>query len=339
MMKQQIDIVCPVFREEETIQLFHTSLVSVVDQLSELYRWRILYVVDPSSDRTEAILTEICRSDPRIELLVMSRRFGHQLALVAGIDHSCGDAIVMLDSDLQHPPELIPKLIDIWRSGADIVQCSRVDGAERPLLNRLMSRWFYKTFLRVGNVQLRIGAADYRLISRRVAEVFRTGLREHNPFLRGLVSWVGFKIVYVPFTPAPRKRGQSKYSTYALVNFALTGLCSFSKMPLRFCIAVGFVMAVLSILSAAVQIMIYFFSAFVVPGWASLLAVVSLIGGIQLVFLGMVGEYVTLIFDEVKDRPRYLLDHQVQNGRVVPILNEPPNQVKDFEHLDSWGKR
>src|SRR5215831_16102297 len=208
---QTIDIICPVFEEEETIGLFHAKLSSIADELSSHYSCRIFYVVDPSRDRTEAILKDICNSDSRVELLVLSRRFGHQVALIAGMDYSRGDAIVMLDSDLQHPPELITQLVEIWRGGVDIVQCIRQDGPESGLVKRLMSRWFYKTFLRVGDVHLPVGAADYRLMSRRVADVFRTHLDEHNPFLRGLVGWVGFKIAYVPFTPVARERGQSKY--------------------------------------------------------------------------------------------------------------------------------
>ena len=317
-----IDIICPVFQEEETIHLFHTQLSSVADELSSRYSCCIFYVVDPSRDRTEAILRDICSSDSRVELLVMSRRFGHQLALIAGMDHSRGDAVVMLDSDLQHPPQLITQLVEIWRDGADVVQCVRQDGPGQNLLRRLMSRWFYRIFLQLGDIELPVGAADYRLLSRRVVDVLRAQVREHNPFLRGLVSWAGFKIVYVPFTPAKRERGKSKYSVAALINFALNGMCSFSKVPLRLCIAAGCILAIMSMLSAVIQLAIYFFGHFDVPGWASLFAAVSFIGGIQLFFLGVVGEYVGLIFDEVKNRPRYILDRHYQSGRLTLVHDE-----------------
>jgi polyisoprenyl-phosphate glycosyltransferase len=314
-----VDIICPVFQEEETIQLFHSRLACVADKLSSQYTCRILYVLDPSSDRTESILAEISRIDPRVELLVMSRRFGHQLALIAGIDQCRGDAIIMLDSDLQHPPELITQLLQGWKDGADVVQCIRQDGAETNATKRLMSRWFYKTFLKMGDVELPLGAADYRLLSGRVADVLRARIHEHRPFVRALVSWVGFKIVYVPFMPSRRERGRSKYNASSLVNFALNGICSFSKVPLRICIAVGCIMAVLSVLSAVLQLIIYYFSDIEVPGWASLFAAVTLIGGIQLFFLGVVGEYVGLIFDEVKHRPRYILDRHYENGRLTLV--------------------
>jgi polyisoprenyl-phosphate glycosyltransferase len=329
-----VDIICPVFQEEETIQLFHTRLACVVDKLSSQYTCRILYVLDPSSDRTESILAEISRVDPRVEILVMSRRFGHQLALIAGIDQCRGDAIIMLDSDLQHPPELITQLVQIWKDGADVVQCIRQDGAETNATKRLMSRWFYKTFLKMGDVELPLGAADYRLLSGRVADVLRARIHEHRPFLRALVSWVGFKIVYVPFIPSRRERGRSKYNASSLVNFALNGICSFSKVPLRICIAVGCIMAVLSVLSAVLQLIIYYFSDIEVPGWASLFAAVTLIGGIQLFFLGVVGEYVGLIFDEVKHRPRYILDRHYQNGRLTLVRGselDPPQAANTPE--------
>jgi dolichol-phosphate mannosyltransferase len=174
-----------------------------------------------------------------------------------------------------------------------------------------------------------------------VVDVLRVQVREHNPFLRGLVSWVGFKIVYVPFTPVQRERGKSKYSAPDLINFALNGICSFSKVPLRFCIAAGCMLAVMSILSAMIELVIYFFfEAINVPGWASLFATVSLIGGIQLIFLGVVGEYIGLIFDEVKNRPRYVLDRHYQSGRLTLVRDErgsTSNLNNEFEGNDKRG--
>jgi len=318
----KIDVICPVYREEEVIELFHRSLAAVLDGLSHRYAFRILYVADPSPDRTEAALSAIAQQDARVEVLVLSRRFGHQIALVAGLDHSRGDAAIMLDSDLQHPPELIPELIEHWQAGAEIVQAVRRDGGETAWLKRMTSRWFYETFLRLGAVDLRSGAADYRLLSARVAAVFREGLREHNPFLRGLVGWVGYRIVYVPFTPQRRASGRSKYRPTTLLNFALNGLCSFSKLPLRFCIGTGFLLAGLSILSGLLQVLAYVFSDYPVPGWASLFSTVSLIGGVQLFFLGVLGEYIGLIVDEVKDRPRYLVDKRFGLGHAANV--HPP---------------
>ena len=256
---RSLDVICPVFREEQVIGMFHERLVAVFDGLAERYASRIIYVLDPSPDQTENILSAIAAADPRVEVLVMSRRFGHQAALIAGMDYSDGDALIMLDSDLQHPPELIPDLLRHWEDGADIVQTVREEGGESSKLKRAASRWFYATFLKLSEIKLPPGAADYRLLSRRVNEVFRKEMREQNPFLRGLVSWVGYKIIYVPFTPTKREGGASKYRPLTLLNFALNGLSSFSKVPLRICIAVGLLMAALSISGALVQIVLYAF--------------------------------------------------------------------------------
>jgi polyisoprenyl-phosphate glycosyltransferase len=322
-----LDVVCPVFGEEAVIELFHEKLCTVLEMLSVQYDWHIIYVLDPSPDATEEILAGISSRDPRVEVLVMSRRFGHQAALIAGLDHSRADAVVMLDSDLQHPPELLPRLMAHWEEGAEIVQTIREDSAETNALKRWTSLWFYGVFSKFGTVELRTGAADYRLLSRRVVQVFRSQMREHNPFLRGLVSWVGFKIVYVPFTPSRRHLGWSKYRASALMNFALNGVCSFSKLPLRSCIAAGFTFATLSVVTALFQVSLYFTSGINVPGWASLFSAVTFIGGIQLFFLGVLGEYVSLIFDEVKGRPRYLLDRLYASREVSAAAEVISSQV------------
>ncbi|AZO31536.1 MULTISPECIES: glycosyltransferase family 2 protein [unclassified Mesorhizobium] len=311
---KRIDIICPVFREEEAISSFHERLMDVLNCHGGDHRFRVRYVLDPSGDRTEAILKAIAEADERIELLVMSRRFGHQAALVAGIDCSEAEAVIMLDSDLQHPPELIPDLIRRWADGADIVQTLRQDPGEIHMLKRTTSRWFYRLFQKLGGVGLQVGAADYRLLSRRVVEIFRNEVREHNPFLRGLVGWVGFRVDYVPFVPAVRTQGQSKYRLSTLLNFALNGVCSFSKVPLRFCVGAGLILSVLSLIVGALQIAFYFTKTVDVPGWSSLFAAVIFIGGVQLFFLGVLGEYISLIFDEVKNRPRYIVSRHI--GRV-----------------------
>src|SRR5262249_50291943 len=222
-----IDVICPVYREEKVIALFHDRLSAVLNSLDEAYTFRILYVLDPSSDGTEMVLSMISANDPRVEVLVMSRRFGHQAALIAGLDHSRADAAIMLDSDLQHPPELIPRLVELWEQGAEIVQAVRQDGPETGLLKRLTSRWFYLLFLKLGAVELPVGASDFRLLSRRVVEVVRAQLPEQNPFLRGLVGWLGFDVANVPFNPAPREGGRSHYRASTLIAFALNGICSF----------------------------------------------------------------------------------------------------------------
>jgi dolichol-phosphate mannosyltransferase len=245
------------------------------------------------------------------------------------MDHSSADAIIMLDSDLQHPPELIPQLVERWEDGADIVQAVRNDNCDINPVKRLTSRWFYQLFRQIGVVELQVGAADYRLIDARIARIFQAQIREHNAFLRGLVGWVGFRVDYLPFVPKRRTKGRSKYRATTLVNFALNGICSFSKAPLRFCIGTGILLAALSIVGGIIQIIAYFFGNANLPGWASLVAGVSFLGGLQLFFLGVIGEYVGLIFDEVKNRPHYLVAKHLELGRsretngVERDLSEP----------------
>jgi dolichol-phosphate mannosyltransferase len=322
---KSLAIVCPVYREEQVIGLFHATLRTAIADLSTRYRIRIIYVVDPSPDRTGAILSDIAAAEPDVTVLMMSRRFGHQAALVAGIDHSQADAVVMLDSDLQHPPSLIPTLVAKWEEGADVVQAIRLEDERLSWLKRATSRWFYRTLLRIGSIDLPAGAADYRLISRRVAQVFRNQLGEHNPFLRGLFNWVGFTAVLVSFRPEERGGGRSKYGASQLISFAVNGICSFSKVPLRICTTLGLMLSAVSVLFVIVQIAVYFAGADLVPGWATLLGAVGIIGGIQLLFLGVIGEYIGIIFDEVKRRPRYLVAAHIggaEPDRDLPAVAE-----------------
>jgi dolichol-phosphate mannosyltransferase len=303
-----VDVVCPVYREEVTICRFHQALVEATKALSETISFRYLYVVDPGGDRSEELLCDLAKRDPRVAVLVMSRRFGHQAALIAGLDASDGDAVIMMDSDLQHPPSLIPELVERWRAGADIVQAIRRDGKETTLHRRMTSDLFYRLVHHISEIRIRSGAADYRLLSRKVVEIFRNQLHEQNPFVRGLVTWAGFETAYVPFVPEKRFGGTSNYSFSNLIIFAVNGLCSFSKFPLRICVWIGLVLALLSIVGGLVNIVLYFlFSSRYAPGWASLFAFTTFAVGINLFFLGVIGEYVGLIFDEVKGRPRYLV--------------------------------
>ena len=307
MSERQIDVICPVYREAEGIAAFHAELAAVLLELAGRYRTRVLYVMDPSTDETEARLAEICASDPQVTTLVLSRRFGHQAALVAGLEHSHGDAAVMLDSDGQHPPEVILDLVAAFEAGADVAQAVRQDAPKTGWFKRTTSEAFYKLMSRLASIDLRVGSADFRLLSRRVVDVFRDQLPERNPFIRGLTSWVGFTVAYVGFTSRDRTTGASNYSLRLLIEFAATGITSFSKFPLRAAAGLGVVMSGVSALYGFIAIGAYFTQQFVAPGWTSLLAVIAFIGGLQLLFLGVIAEYVGQIFDEVKGRPRYLV--------------------------------
>jgi len=305
---KSLQILCPVFREEEVILEFHARLRAAVAALGERYRVSFVYAMDPSPDRTEAILLELAQRDADVRVLVMSRRFGHQAALIAGIDSCEADALIMLDSDGQHPPELIPQLVEQWENGAQIVQAMRQDGIETGFLKRTTSAMFYRVISRIGSIQLNPGAADYRLLDRAVVRVIREEVQERNIFLRGIVAWVGYRIAFVEFEPLQRMKGASKYRPSVLINFAIQGISSFSKTPLRMCTVTGLIVAALSVLAGFAQVVGYFFGHGVdAAGWASLMTFVSFLGGLQLFFMGVFGEYLGQIFDEVKRRPRYLI--------------------------------
>jgi dolichol-phosphate mannosyltransferase len=303
-----LQILCPVFREAEGIARFHMRLSQAVAPLRSKFDVSYMYAVDPGGDGTEAALLALASADPAVRVIVMSRRFGHQAALMAGIDVSSADVLIMLDSDGQHPPELIPELVRRWEAGAQIVQTLRRDGAETGFLKRTTSALFYKLLSRIGSIDLKSGAADYRLLDRLVVELIRDRLPERNMFLRGVIAWVGYRIEFIEFAPEARVTGVSNYRASVLVNFALQGISSFSKAPLRLCTATGFGIASLSVAAGVVMLVAYVFGyGRHVPGWASLMTFVSLLGGVQLFFMGIFGEYLGQIFDEVKNRPRYLV--------------------------------
>jgi polyisoprenyl-phosphate glycosyltransferase len=316
-----IGIVCPAYREEEVIELFHQRLMNVLKTLADKYCFKTIYVVDPSTDRTEEILVSLSARDPSVSVLVLSRRFGHQVALIAGLDHCDTDAVVMLDTDLQHPPELIPELLSRFEAGAEVVQTLRKDSTGRSWFERVTSGWFYALLGRFSTIDLQAGAADFRLISRRVAEIFRRQIREHNQFMRGMVRWVGFPASYVLFECEPRARGRSKYSLARLMNFAVQGIFSFSKLPLRLATLFGAAAALIGALYGAYVVADFFVAGRVVPGWTSLLALVAFLGGVQLIFMGVIGEYIGLIFDEVKQRPIYLVDRAYGELGARPIAH------------------
>jgi glycosyltransferase involved in cell wall biosynthesis len=306
-----IDIVLPVYNEEEGLEVFHHALMSVLGSLAARYAFKVIYVLDRSSDKSLDVLRRLAAQTPSVAVLHLSRRFGHQMSLVAGIDFATDDAVIMMDCDLQHPPGLIPELLDRFEQGFEVVHTVRRYDRQVGLLKRLTSQLFYQLQNRLSPVEIKEGVADFRLISGRVAEVFRTSIREQNQFLRGLFQWVGFRSTEVTFVSPPRAAGTTKYKPFRLLAFATTGIVSFSKLPLRIATLMGFAIATLSGLYGAWLLMEYFASGSFPPGYASLILVVLVTGGLQLMFLGIVGEYLGSVFDEVKRRPLYIVDEVI----------------------------
>ncbi len=311
-MKKTLTIVTPAYNEETVIADFCQALIRILEPLKDKYDYNILLVIDKCPDKTFQIVRDLGRSNPRIKALQMSSRFGQQSALLAGIDHTESDLLIMMDCDFQHPPELIPRLLEEHEKGADIVFTVKADYSSTSWWRRISSRLFYRILNLLSQVPIHANSSDYRLISRRVALVFRTQLRERTLFLRGLLSWIGFPSATIEFDVPKRQAGHSKYTVRQMSSLALYGVLSFSKRPLRLATITGFLFSVLGFLYGLYIVLAYlFWEADLPPGWATLAVLASIFSGIQLLCLGVIGEYVGAIFNEVKARPHYIVEERV----------------------------
>lgn len=311
---KHVDIVLPVYNEEVGLRTFHDALTRVLGPLGSKYQFQIIYVLDRSTDNSLAVLSELARVCPNVTVLHLSRRFGHQMSLVAGIDHCRGDAVVMMDCDLQHPPALIPTLLDRFEAGYDIVHTIRTYDHKISAFRKLGSHFFYRLQNLLSPVELQDGAADFRLISRKVARVFQSDIREHDQFLRGLFQWVGFSATSVPFRSAPRHAGRTKYNVPRLLAFFTAGIVSFSKVPLRIATVIGFLISFASFIYGVYLVAVFFEVGHLPPGYTSLIVVALMLGGLQLTVLGMIGEYIGHLFEEAKRRPLYIVDEVIRSS-------------------------
>jgi glycosyltransferase involved in cell wall biosynthesis len=304
----RLTVVTPVFNEEAAISLFHAQTRKVLDGLPDVDA-TILFVVDRCTDNTVNVLRGIASADPRAKVLALSSRFGHQMSLLAGIEHALdADVIVMMDSDLQHPPELIPDLIAAYRRGFDVVFTVRRETEDGTVIRRWAGNVFYRMLSRLSRVTIHANAADFRLISQRVARILATEFRERNMFLRGLFSWIGFPQTSIEYVARKRVVGESKYSFSQMLRLATAGILSFSTRPLRAGIVLGVGMAALAFLYALKVVFNYFVLSSVPSGWTTLAVLLLFFSGIQLIVLGIMGTYIGGIYEEVKGRPRYIVD-------------------------------
>jgi dolichol-phosphate mannosyltransferase len=302
----RISIVAPAYDEEEVLPYFHAELCRVLAPLAEEYDIEILYVDDGSRDGTLALLRGWSAADRRVRYLSFSRNFGHQAAFTAGLEHARGDALILLDSDLQHPPALIPTLLKRWRAGADVVATQRISDRYVSLVHRLGSRCFGWLFRRWSQVSVREDIADYCLLSRRATDSL-LAMRETHRYLRGMVRWLGFPTAKVPFEVANRRAGISKFSPRRLADYALDALLSFSRVPLRLPFFAGLLFVLLGLGGAArAALGLLGVGEKPEPHW-KLLVSLHLIGGAVLCALGILGEYLGRVYEQVKGRPLYLL--------------------------------
>jgi dolichol-phosphate mannosyltransferase len=303
-----VSVVAPMLNEEETARLFCDRVRAAMDGLP----WELVVVDDGSSDATPAILAEAAAADERVKVVTLSRNFGHQTAITAGLDHARGDAVVMIDADLQDPPELIPTMIEHWRAGSDVVYTTRSERTGESRFKLTTARWFYSILGRVSDVPLVANAGDFRLLDRRALDALLT-MRERNRYIRGMTTWVGFTQTALPYTREARHAGETKYPLRKMVHFALDAIASFSNVPLQLATIAGFVCAMLAFLAVPVAIGFRIFDQFL-PGVTTTVVAVLLLGGFQLIAIGLIGEYVGRIYDEVKRRPLYIVRDRANVG-------------------------
>ena len=309
---RRLTVVAPVYNEQEVIAAFYERTKAVLRALGDRYASRILFVVDRSTDDTLTVLRRIAAGDGDVQVLALSSRFGHQMSLLAGIDHAVdADAIVMMDSDLQHPPELIPELLAQFERGGDVVYTVRRDSAQVGRARRLFGSLFYRVLGWLASIPVHRNAADFRLISGRVARTLHEQVRERAVFLRGILSWVGFNQAAVEYTPSARAAGRSKYSLSRMIGLAAAGILAFSTKPLRMGIFVGLGFALLGFAYGIVTVVSYFADPQTPRGYATIVTLLLLFSGVQLVFMGILGAYIGGIYDEVKRRPHYLVDEAI----------------------------
>ena len=308
VMNDLISIVVPVYNEQDNIDNFYNEVVKHMEQLS--YCFELIFVDDGSSDATPLILERLATDDKRVRALIMARNFGHQVALTCGLDHAQGEAVITMDGDMQHPPEMIPLLIDKWEEGFQVVQTVRVNTEGVSWFKNVTSGMFYKLMNALSNVQVTEGGSDFRLLDKQVVDSFRR-FRERARFIRGMISAIGYRQTNIEFIAPKRFAGQSKFSLKKMLHFALDGITAYSKTPLRFAFYMGIILGSGSIALTVHVLYIKLFTVEAVPGWATITASILLLGGVQLAGIGIIGEYVGRIFEEVKQRPLYWLRAEI----------------------------
>ena len=310
-----LSVVLPIFNEEDNVAAVAAAVGAQLDALSKPYE--IIFIDDGSTDHSLDVIRTLSARDPRIKAVRLSRNFGHQVAISAGLEYARGDAVIVMDADLQHPPELIPQLVARWEEGYDVVYTIREGRGHAGPLKRLSAAGFYRLLNRMCDIDINIDAntPDFRLVDRRVVDALLQ-LPERARFMRGLVRWVGFRQTAVRFTARMRTRGQTKYPFSRMLRFSVDGVTAFSTMPLRFASYLGTLVALSGIPYAAWAVYKRVFTNDAVPGWASLVVAVLVIGGLHLICLGIIGEYIGRVYEEVKGRPLYLADEVVGDLEV-----------------------
>ena len=346
MKRPPLSLVLPIFNEEAVLPELSARLAEFIGKLPE--GTEVIFVDDGSKDDSLSLLRAMTKESAQYKVLAFSRNFGHQVAITAGIDYARGEAVVVMDADLQDPPEVVLEMVEKWREGYDVVYGKRRSRAGETWFKLVTARWFYRIFAAMIPIEVPLDTGDFRLMSRRVVVALRE-LREVHRFVRGMVSWVGFKQTAVLYDRAGRFAGETKYPLKKMIRFAVDGITSFSILPLRVATYAGVLIAIMSILVAIWAVVAHVAFQATVPGWTAMTVLVSLLAAVQLLMIGILGEYVGRIYEQIKARPLYVL-RETQNMSLVPDTHELdattslypgklPDGVQVIVHGDARGDR
>ncbi|WP_176360090.1 glycosyltransferase family 2 protein [Desulfosediminicola ganghwensis] len=309
-MSTVISVVVPLYNEELVISEMYRRLKEVLDKCAS-DRYEIILIDDGSHDGTLNLAKDLCDQDANVKLLSFSRNFGHQIAITAGMDRAIGDAIVIIDADLQDPPDVIPEMMEKWRNGYQVVYGIRLSRKGESWFKRFTAAAFYRILKKVTSIEIPVDTGDFRLIDKKVLREFNQ-MREQARFVRGMVSWVGYRQGEIYYSRNERWAGETKYPFRKMLKFAIDGMLSFSHIPLKLSSAFGLLSAIFSFFMIAYGLIIkYFFPAHAIPGWASLFSAILFIGGVQLFCLGVIGEYIGRMYEELKKRPLYIINEEI----------------------------
>jgi polyisoprenyl-phosphate glycosyltransferase len=317
-----LSVVVPMYNEEEVIETTYRRLTSVLETIGETYE--LVLVNDGSRDRTAEIVRSLCASDPRVKLVDFSRNFGHQIAVTAGMDYASGRAVVLIDADLQDPPELIPEMVARWREGYDVVYGKRTVRKGETWFKKVTAAAFYRLLRSLTSVNIPLDTGDFRLMDRKVSDTL-SSMRENSRFIRGMVSWAGFRQTYVEYVREERFAGETKYPLTKMIRLSLDAITSFSTKPLKLAGILGFLLSAAGFIYLLIVLYQRLFTDSTQPGWTSLIVISLLFHGITLSLLGVLGEYIGRTYEEAKRRPLYVVADRVNfEGKPEPAWEQVP---------------